>query len=97
MYSDFVTKKLSIKRMYPSISHVSLNVEDGNQSIASTLSLQRETYIRASRVFNLLCNFKNFKSSALGIDHTKVSITNVGGGTGESGGSTTCPRVHEEL
>ena len=34
-----------------------------------------------------LC-YENFKSNDLGIDHTRVSITNVGGAIGESGLST---------
>ena len=33
-------------------------------------------------------HFLHFKSSDLGIDHTKISITDVGGPTGESGFSS---------
>ena len=61
MQSWLATKKneLSIEPKYPSVLHVSPNVEDGSPIHCIILSPQIETHIRASRVFkfNLLRNW----------------------------------------
>ena len=89
--SWFVTKKLLTEYKYPLVSHVSPNVEDGIPIHCIHFKPTKRNMQRTSRIFkfNLWHNFLNFKSSVLGIDHTKVSITDVGGVTCENGLSTT--------